>query len=63
MKVSFSQVCKKSWFFAPTLFSLEQKNEDDFEKKKKKSKRLLEVVNKELVHNLAENCIAYSALF
>ena len=44
MKVSFSQVCKKSWFFAPTLFALEHKKMNMInvfdEKKKKKSKIL-----------------------
>jgi hypothetical protein len=63
MKVTFSQVCKKSWLFASTLFSLEQKNETDFDQQEKNSKLLLGVVNTKLFYNLAENCIACSALF
>ena len=40
MKVTFRQVCKKSFLCAPTSSSLEQKNENDFEEKTKKSKIL-----------------------
>jgi hypothetical protein len=49
MKVTFTQVCKKRFFCAPTSSSLEQKNENDFEEKTKKSKISLEVVNKEIL--------------
>ena len=41
MKVTFSQVCKKSWLFAPTLCSLVPKNENDFGQKKRKYNILL----------------------
>ena len=40
MKLSFRQVCRKSFLCASTSSSLEQKNENDFEEKTKKSKIL-----------------------
>ena len=41
MKVSFSQVCKKSCIFPPILSSLEQKNENDSKKKQRSPKSCL----------------------